>query len=109
MSTTLEPPGAPAAAAPAIKGAAVRRGDRVFVGLSRGAGILILVTMAAIAVFLIWKAIPSLQANTANFFTATEGAGAPGGSTVVLIWSDHRGVGAGAGAAGRESHRPCRH
>ena len=72
MSTTLEPPGAPAAAAPAIKGAAVRRGDRVFVGLSRGAGILILVTMAAIAVFLIWKAIPSLQANTANFFTTTE-------------------------------------
>lgn len=70
MSTTLEPPGAPAAAASSgIQGASVRRGDRVFRGLSRGAGVLILVTMAAIAVFLIWRAIPSLQANTANFFT----------------------------------------
>jgi phosphate transport system permease protein len=70
MSTTLEPPGAPATAAgPGIKGASVRAGDRVFRGLSRGAGVLILVTMAAIAVFLIWRAIPSLQANTANFFT----------------------------------------
>jgi phosphate transport system permease protein len=69
MSTTLEPPGAPTAAGPGIKGASVRVGDRVFRGLSRGAGVLILVTMAAIAVFLIWRAIPSLQANTANFFT----------------------------------------
>lgn len=69
MSTTLEPPAAPAAAGSGIKGASVRVGDRVFRGLSRGAGLLILVTMAAIAVFLIWRAIPSLQANTANFFT----------------------------------------
>ena len=69
MSTTLEPPAAPTAAGPGIKGASVRAGDRVFRGLSRGAGILILVTMAAIAVFLVWRAIPSLQANTANFFT----------------------------------------
>jgi phosphate transport system permease protein len=74
MSTTLDPPGAPAASGPAteIHGEAVRRGDRVFLGLSRGSGIFILVTMAAIAVFLIWKAIPSLQANTANFFTTTD-------------------------------------
>ena len=74
MSTTVEPPGAPApaTAAAGIKGAAVRRGDRVFLGLSRGSGIVILVTMAAIAVFLVWKAIPSLQANTANFFTTSE-------------------------------------
>ena len=28
--------------------------------------------MAAIAVFLIWKAIPGLQANTANFFTTQD-------------------------------------
>ena len=71
MSTTLEPTGTPAApgADSAIKGAAVRAGDRVFSGLSRGAGVVILLTMAAIAVFLIWRAIPSLQANTANFFT----------------------------------------
>jgi phosphate transport system permease protein len=55
-----------------IEGAAVRRGDRVFLGMSRSAGIFILVTMAAIAAFLIWKAIPSLQANTVNFFTTSE-------------------------------------
>lgn len=46
-----------------------RAGDRVFLGLSRGAGMLVLVIMAAIGLFLVWKAIPSLQANTANFFT----------------------------------------
>ncbi|MFN8168868.1 MAG: phosphate ABC transporter permease subunit PstC [Candidatus Nanopelagicales bacterium] len=71
MSTTLEPTGAPAApgADSAIQGSAVRVGDRVFSGLSRGAGVVILLTMAAIAVFLVWRAIPSLQANTANFFT----------------------------------------
>ena len=74
MSTTVEPPAPSAPAKPptVIKGAAVRRGDRVFLGLSRGSGIVILVTMAAIAAFLIWKAIPSLQANTANFFTTSE-------------------------------------
>ncbi len=71
MSTTLEPTGTPLppSTETGIKGAAVRPGDRVFSGMSRGAGITILVTMAAIAIFLIWRAIPSLQANTANFFT----------------------------------------
>ena len=43
----------------------------MFLGLSRGSGIVILVTMASIAIFLVWKAIPSLQANTANFFTTS--------------------------------------
>ena len=74
MSTAVEPPGTPSSA-PAvddIKGQAVRRGDRVFLGLSRGAGVLILAIMAAIGAFLIWRAIPSLQANTANFFTETQ-------------------------------------
>jgi phosphate transport system permease protein len=72
MSTSVSPDAPAPASASAIQGAAVRRGDRVFVGLSRGAGILILVIMASIAAFLIWKAIPSLQANTANFFTESE-------------------------------------
>jgi len=31
----------------------------------------ILVTMALIAIFLVWKAIPSLQTNTVNFFTSS--------------------------------------
>jgi len=72
MSTTVEPPGPTAPASTEIKGSPVRRGDRVFLGMSRGAGVLILVIMAAIAAFLIWRAIPSLQANTANFFTTSE-------------------------------------
>jgi phosphate transport system permease protein len=72
MSTTLEPAAPRTDAQPGIRGASVRRGDRVFRGLSRGAGIVILATMAAIAAFLLWKAIPSLQANTASFFTTQE-------------------------------------
>ena len=54
-----------------ISGASVRRGDRVFGGLSKSAGILVLVIMAAIGIFLLWKALPALQANTANFLTST--------------------------------------
>ena len=74
MSTTLEPADTPVPPAPTsgIRGAAVRRGDRTFAGLSRLAGVVILGTMASIAIFLIWKAIPGLQANTVNFFTTKE-------------------------------------
>jgi phosphate transport system permease protein len=60
--------GTTSAASP-ISGASVRRGDRVFGGMSKGAGIAVLVIMAAIAAFLIWRSIPSLTSNTANFFT----------------------------------------
>ncbi len=50
--------------------AAPRRvGDRVFSGLSRGSGVLLLVIMASIAIFLVWQAREALSANTANFFT----------------------------------------
>jgi phosphate transport system permease protein len=59
----------PLAAASPISGASVRRGDRVFGGLSKYAGITVLVIMAAIAVFLVWRAIPSLTTNTGNFLT----------------------------------------
>lgn len=54
-----------------ISGASVRRGDRVFGGLSKGAGALVLVTLAAIAAFLVVKALPALTNNSANFFTET--------------------------------------
>ena len=70
MSSTLEAPAAPPG--PASAGGARRRGDRVFLGISRGAGVLVLVIMAAIGAFLIWKAIPALQANSVPFFTSTE-------------------------------------
>jgi phosphate transport system permease protein len=60
------------AVATSLTGASVRKGDRVFSGLSKGAGTLVLVIMAAIAVFLIWQAVPSFGNNSANFFTETQ-------------------------------------
>ena len=45
------------------------RGDRVFRSLSKGAGIGLLALIVAIAVFLIVRAIPSLQANEGSFLT----------------------------------------
>jgi phosphate transport system permease protein len=60
---SLQPPGS------GIAGPPVRLGDRIFRGLSATSGTLILVVMAAIAVFLIYRSVPALQANTANFFT----------------------------------------
>jgi phosphate transport system permease protein len=54
-----------------ISGAAVRPGDRVFRGLALAAGTTVLVTMAAIAAFLVYRSVPALRANTANFLTFT--------------------------------------
>jgi phosphate transport system permease protein len=39
-----------------------KTGDRVFSGLSRAAGVIILVTLAAVALFLVWRAMPALTA-----------------------------------------------
>jgi phosphate transport system permease protein len=49
-----------------------RTGDRLFALSARGSGILLLLIIAAIAVFLIAKAIPALQADKANFITSQE-------------------------------------
>ncbi len=48
----------------------MRRGDLVFRGLAAGSGGFLLVVMAAIAVFLIWKALPAFgSGNKGNIFT----------------------------------------
>jgi phosphate transport system permease protein len=47
-----------------------RAGDKIFVSVARDSGITVLAIMAAIAVFLIWKAIGPLQRNEANFLTS---------------------------------------
>jgi phosphate transport system permease protein len=47
----------------------VRRGDRIFRGLTVGAGLLILGLIVAIAVFLVWKALPALRTAGVHFFT----------------------------------------
>ncbi|TDE29569.1 phosphate ABC transporter permease subunit PstC [Actinomadura sp. 6K520] len=49
-----------------------RAGDRIFAGAARGSGITVLALVAAIAAFLVWKAIPALQENEAGFLTTEE-------------------------------------
>jgi hypothetical protein len=56
---TAEPPPPPPRRPPASK----RLGDRVFSGLSTGAGVLILVVLAAVALFLVTESIPALTAD----------------------------------------------
>lgn len=51
---------------------ATRPGDRIFLGFSRGSGILVLAIMAAIAAFLTYRSILALSENEANFFTTLE-------------------------------------
>ncbi|MGW0334520.1 phosphate ABC transporter permease subunit PstC [Streptomyces sp. NPDC003011] len=51
---------------------ATRPGDRIFLGLSRGSGILLLVIMAAIAGFLAYRASIAISKDDANFLTAFE-------------------------------------
>ena len=69
MSSTPAPDPGPTPVAAAIHGPAVRRGDLWFRRLSASSGVFVLVLMAAIAVFLVWRAVPALRANTANFLT----------------------------------------
>ncbi|QFG27040.1 phosphate ABC transporter permease subunit PstC [Actinomadura sp. WMMB 499] len=47
-----------------------RAGDKIFVSAARGSGLTVLAIVAAIAVFLVWKAIPALQENEASFLTS---------------------------------------
>jgi phosphate transport system permease protein len=73
MTETTAAPAPPTGPEPqrqsSIRGSSVRPGDRVFRGLSVSAGVLVLLIMAGIAVFLVWKAVPALRVNTVNFFT----------------------------------------
>jgi len=54
---------------PPVKGGNRHLGDRVFSGLTRGAGIAVLIIIVAIGVFLIQKAIPAISQDSTNFFT----------------------------------------
>src|SRR4051812_12200881 len=51
---------------------ATRPGDRIFLGLSRGSGIFLLVVMAAIAVFLAYRASLAISNDHGNFLTTFE-------------------------------------
>jgi phosphate transport system permease protein len=53
-------------------GRVVRPGDRIFSSLATGSAALITAIIAAIGVFLIWRAIPALQRNQVSFLTSRE-------------------------------------
>ncbi|TKA08430.1 phosphate ABC transporter permease subunit PstC [Actinacidiphila oryziradicis] len=64
---------APPPSAPAVRsGKVTRPGDAVFSNLSRGSGILLLVVMAAIAVFLTVRAADAIAKDHGNFLTTFE-------------------------------------
>ncbi|MGY5133048.1 phosphate ABC transporter permease subunit PstC [Streptomyces nigrescens] len=71
-STTDTPPPPHHDGPSAISGKAVRPGDRIFLGLSRGSGIALLVIMAAIAVFLTYRSVLAISGDKANFFTTLD-------------------------------------
>jgi phosphate transport system permease protein len=52
-----------------ISGPRHRTGDRVFSGLTSGAGMFVLVLIVAIAVFLVRKALPAVRADSSSFFS----------------------------------------
>jgi phosphate transport system permease protein len=68
MTTTAPPRSAPPTGSTTV----TRPGDRIFAGLSRGSGIVLLVVMAAIAVFLTVRAVHAISKDHANFFTTFE-------------------------------------
>src|SRR5690348_7085674 len=73
--TTDASPPTPQRSAVGQSGAArtkTRPGDRIFLGLSRGSGILLLVIMAAIAVFLTYRASLAISKDHGNFLTTFE-------------------------------------
>ncbi|QDE35544.1 phosphate ABC transporter permease subunit PstC [Microbacterium foliorum] len=64
MTTTSTGPDT--ARSPGTRTAPRRRGDLIFSGTALAAGIIILVTLAAVAVFLIVQALPALSSDTSN-------------------------------------------
>ncbi|MFD7924056.1 phosphate ABC transporter permease subunit PstC [Streptomyces sp. NPDC059740] len=68
--STTNPPPPPTGSA--IAGRSVRTGDRVFLGLSRGSGILLLLVMVAIAVFLAYRSAVAIADDKADFLTTFE-------------------------------------
>ncbi|GAA2425455.1 phosphate ABC transporter permease subunit PstC [Streptomyces mauvecolor] len=68
IATDTPPPPAPAPAA-RRKQSTGRAGDKIFLGLSRGSGIFLLVVMAAIAIFLSIRAGIAISEDQGNFLT----------------------------------------
>ena len=58
--------------APLSAGRSTRRGERLFKGLTLAAGLMVFVLLAAIAIFLVAKAIPAFQHDKASFWSTKE-------------------------------------
>lgn len=69
------PPGTPEApitSTPKAPAKTVTRpGDRIFTTLASGSAVFITVLIGAIGVFLVWRAVPALSRNEANFLTSS--------------------------------------
>ncbi|RNI23788.1 phosphate ABC transporter permease subunit PstC [Flexivirga caeni] len=65
-----------------------RLGDRLFGGMTRLAGGVVLAIVVLVGVFLVVRAIPALRANHADFFTSTEWSTSPLKFGIVqLLWT----------------------
>lgn len=72
-SAASERPEAPInSPANSISGKATRPGDRIFSTLASSSAVFVTVLIGAIGVFLIWRAVPALSRNEANFLTSRE-------------------------------------
>ncbi|MFG3528607.1 phosphate ABC transporter permease subunit PstC [Streptomyces sp. NPDC047917] len=71
-TTPIDSPPAPPVARKRAGTKTGRAGDKVFLGLSRGSGILLLVIMASIAVFLTYRASLAISKDEGNFFTTLD-------------------------------------
>jgi phosphate transport system permease protein len=72
-----------------LAGSTRRIGDRVFAGLSVGSGAFVVVVIAAVAIFLLVRAVPSLANNQANFLTSrvwNPGGANPAFGVADLLW-----------------------
>ncbi|MFD5348695.1 PstC family ABC transporter permease, partial [Streptomyces anulatus] len=67
-TTPIDTPPAPPVPRPSPRSTG-RLGDKIFLGLSRGSGILLLVIMASIAVFLSYRSAIAISENEGNFLT----------------------------------------
>lgn len=67
-TTPIDTPPAPPVPRPSPRSTG-RMGDKIFLGLSRGSGILLLVIMASIAVFLTYRSVLAISKDEGNFLT----------------------------------------
>lgn len=66
------PPEAPITTSTTPVKPVVRPGDRIFSGLAKGSGVFVILLIAAVAAFLVLRAVPALQRDQVNFFTSRE-------------------------------------